>query len=335
MKKNTNTHRITRTTVCIALMLGYGINVMAQEGKTNHAHVGIIYPLSTNGKTAPADTNNLSLHLIAGISQQENTCLIAGVSGVVKGNAYGTMVSGVSNHVGGSAKGVQIAGVLNQIKQDAEGAQIAGLINHSGRSKGIQIAGLMNKSGDATTQVAGLINVAKRVKGVQLAGLVNIAEQSDYPIGILNIIKEGELQVGLTVDEGSSTMVTLRSGGRVLYGILGLGYNFKYEEARYALEGGIGAHLVSAGAFRLNVELATAAMTNFEDGVYGKQRLGVLAGFRITPGIELFAGPTFNHLLFESGQQDIRNGHYLWNWDGDDVSNGFFVGGLVGLQFSL
>jgi len=335
MEKNTNTHGIIRTTVCIALMLGHGINVRAQEGKTNHAHVGIIYPLSTNGKTAPADTNDLSLHLIAGISQQENTCLIAGVSGVVKGNAYGTMVSGVSNHVGGSARGVQVAGVLNQIKHDAEGAQIAGLVNQSGVSKGIQIAGLMNKSGDATTQVAGLINVAKRVKGVQVAGFLNIAAQSDYPIGVLNIIKDGERLVGLTIDEDGNSLVALRSGGRVLYGILGLGYNVKYEEARYVLEGGIGAHLVSAGAFRLNAELATAAMTNFENGVYGKQRLGVLAGFRITPGIEVFAGPTFNHLLFESDQPDVRNGHYLWNWDGDDVRNGFYLGGLVGLQFSL
>src|SRR3546814_10826372 len=98
-----------QTMVCVALMIGYGITAAAQEGKTNQAHVGIIYPLSTNGKTAPTDTNNFSLHLIAGVSQQENGCLIAGVSGVVKGSAYGTMISGISNHVGGNTNGVLIA----------------------------------------------------------------------------------------------------------------------------------------------------------------------------------------------------------------------------------
>ena len=335
MDKYTNTRGAIQVMACMMLLLGCAIGAFAQKGKTNQAHVGIIYPLSTNGKTAPADTNNFSLHVIAGVSQQENNCLIAGVAGIVKGDAKGTMISGVYNQVGGHAKGVQVAGLINRIQHDAEGAQIAGLLNQSGRSHGIQIAGLMNRSGDATTQVAGLVNVAKRVSGVQIAGLINIAEQSDYPIGILNFIKEGEQQLGIAVDAEGSTTVALRSGGRVLYGILGVGYNFKHEEARYLVEAGIGAHLVSAGAFRLNAEVTSAAMTNFEDGVYGKQRLGVLAGFRITPGIELLAGPTLNHLVSESDQTDLRDGRYLWSWDGDDVHSGFFVGGLVGVQFSL
>lgn len=335
MEKKNSTRCVFQAMALAILMSGVITDVFAQKGKSNLTHIGLIYPLSTNGKTAQLDTNDFSLHLIAGISRQENNFLIAGVAGIVKGDAKGTMISGVYNQVGGHAKGVQVAGLINRIQQDAEGAQIAGLINQSGRAQGIQIAGLMNRSGDATTQVAGLVNVAKRVSGVQVAGLINIAEQSDYPIGILNFIKEGEQQIGIAVDEEGSTTVALRSGGRVLYGIVGLGYNFKHEEARYVVEAGIGAHLVSAGAFRLNAEVASAAMTNFEDGVYGKQRLGVLAGFRITPGIELFAGPTLNHLLTESDQTDLRDGRYLWSWDGDDVHSGFFVGGMVGVQFSL
>src|SRR5690606_38643585 len=166
MEKNTNTPGMIRIAICIALVISYSITGSAQTGKTNQAHVGIIYPLSTNGRTAPADTNNLSLHLIAGISQQENACLIAGVSGVVKGNAYGTMASGISNHVGGHTSGVLVAGLLNQVTQKAHGTQLAGFINITGQSEGFQAAGLINKSGDAHTQVAGLINIAKRVEGV-------------------------------------------------------------------------------------------------------------------------------------------------------------------------
>src|SRR5690606_37822631 len=277
-------------------------------------------PLSTNGKAAPADTNNLSIHLIAGISQQENACYVAGGSGVVKGNVYGTMVSGISNHVGGDASGMLVAGLMNQVK---------------GKMRGLQVAGLINKSDDASMQVAGLINIAKRVEKVQVAGLINIAEQSDYPIGLLNIIRDGEMALGLTVDEEGGSVLALRSGGNVLYGIVGLGYNLKHQEARYQLECGLGAHLITANAFRMHAELASTAMTNFEDGVYGKQSLRILGCWHITPYVELIAGPTFNHLLFDADQTDIRSGRYLWQSHGDDVFNGLYFGGIVGLQFSL
>jgi len=335
MEKSKNTQRIVRTVVCTMVMSGCIAGLSGQERKAIPAHVGIIYPLSTNGRTAPSDTNDFSLHLIAGISQQENAFLLAGVSGFVRGNAHGTMISGVSNHIGNEANGVQVAGVLNHIRHHARGIQIAGLINRTGDAQGFQLAGLLNKAGDANTQVAGLVNVAKKVKGVQLAGLINIAEESDYPIGVLNIIKEGEIQLGLAVDETGGALVTFRSGGKVLYGLLGIGYHFGHEEARYMLEGGIGAHVVATGAFRLNVELASAAMTHFDDGVYGKQSARVLAGYRITPRLEVFAGPTFNHLLFEVDQPDIRDGRYLWQWHGADMFNGCYLGGIAGLQFSL
>jgi len=335
MAKNNNPLISVRLLASTLWMVMLSMHVAAQHGKTNHAHVGILYPLSTNGKTACLDTNKFSLHLVAGISQQENTLLIAGVSGIVKGNAYGTLVSGVSNHVGKEAEGVQVAGVLNHIGEHAQGVQIAGLINSTGSADGIQIAGLMNKAGNANTQIAGLINVSKKVKGVQIAGLINIAEESSYPIGVLNIIKEGEMQLGLATDESGNAMVTLRSGGKVMYGLLGIGYHFGYDEARYAVEAGLGAHLLTAKAFRLNAELASTAMTNFEDGVYGRQSLRILAGYRITPRFEVFAGPTLNHLMFESDQPDIRDNRYLWTSHGDDVFNGCYLGGIVGVQFSL
>ncbi|PPL00678.1 hypothetical protein [Parapedobacter indicus] len=335
MAKNNNSLISVRLLACTLLTFMLSAHVAAQHGRTNHAHVGIIYPLSTNGKTAASDTNKFSLHLLAGISQQEDALLIAGISGIVKGNAYGTLVSGISNHVGKEADGVQVAGILNHIDGRAQGVQIAGLVNSTGNAQGLQIAGLMNKAGNANTQVAGLINVAKKVKGAQIAGLINIAEESDYPIGILNIIKEGEMQLGLATDEGGNAMVTLRSGGKVMYGLLGIGYHFGYEEARYVIEAGLGAHLITAKAFRLNAELASAAMTNFEEGVYGRQSLRVLAGYRIVPRFEVFAGPTFNHLMFENDQPDIRDNRYLWTSHGDDVFNGFYLGGIVGVQFSL
>ncbi len=335
MNPSKYTRSATLGVVFSLFMVGQTVELSAQQGKTNLAHIGIVYPLSTNGTTAALDTNDFSLHAIAGVSQQENRLLIAGVAGVVKGDAHGVMVSGVSNHVGNDATGIQVAGLLNRIGHRADGAQLAGLVNLAGHTRGIQVAGLLNRSGNVTTQVAGLINVAAKVEGIQLAGLINIAEESDYPIGLINIIKQGEMQLGITLDELGTSLVAFRSGGRVLYGILGAGYNFKHEEVRYVVEAGIGAHLVRSRAFGLRAELASAAMTSFEDGVYGKQGFRALAGFRITPKLELFAGPTFNHLISTSGQPEIQGRRYLWQWHGEDTTSGFFVGGLVGLQFSL
>src|SRR5690606_15286384 len=102
------------------------------------------------------------------------------------------MMFRITSHGGGNTTGGLVAGLLNQVK---------------GQAKCIHVAGVVNKSGDAHMQIAGLINIARRVEGVQLAGLVNIAEQSDYPIGLINIIRDGERTIGLTVDETGGSML--------------------------------------------------------------------------------------------------------------------------------
>jgi hypothetical protein len=49
---------------------------------------------------------------------------------------------------------------------------------------------------------------------VQIAGFINIADSSDYSIGIINIIRQGEKGIGVSVDETKTAMVSFRSGGR-------------------------------------------------------------------------------------------------------------------------
>ncbi|WP_118950603.1 hypothetical protein [Taibaiella helva] len=351
----------------------------AQGTKARPAHVGFIYPLSTNGTEAPQLTNNFSMHVLAGVSWQENAFCLSGISSVVKHEAHGVMISGILNHVQHKARGAQMAGVLNYIKGNAEGAQLAGLANISGSAdgaqlaglanitkdaRGLQMAGFANKAGnsdaqvagfgniarnsdavqvagfinvakDAHTQVAGFINVAKKVSGVQVAGFINIAEESNYPIGLVNIIKNGEKQIGVSIDESASTMVTFRSGGKVLYGILGAGYNFKDEEARYVLEGGLGAHIAISKSFRINLETVTMAMSDLQHDVYMKSALRILAAYKIANRLEFFAGPSFNHLNYERGQTDIRDDHYLWKNRGKNHINGLYFGAIAGVQFNL
>lgn len=354
----------------------------AQEDTTSTArpaHLGLIFPLSTNGVDAPKVSNNFSLHLLAGVSREERAFCLSGISSVVRENVSGILISGIYNQVGDHANGVQIAGMVNVIGKEAEGVQLAGFVNVSGNANGAQIAGFTNVSKnmdgaqiagfansgkdadvqvagfsnvakhsdalqlagfiniarEAGTQVAGFINVARKVKGVQVAGLINIAEESDYPIGLINIIKNGEKQLGLSIDEAGTSMLTFRSGGKVLYGILGAGYNFENDNARYAVEGGMGAHFVFNKYFRTNLEVTAATLSDLQYDVYMKSSAKLLAAFKIANRIEIFAGPSFNYLGYERGQADIRNDHYLWHERSNNHLNGVYIGVTGGIQVNL
>ena len=351
----------------------------AQEVKPRPAHVGFIYPLSTNGTDAPECTNRFSFHVLSGVSRNETAFCLSGISGVVRQNAHGAMISGITNIVGNNLEGVQVAGIFNLARKEANGAQVAGFANVAGdvhgaqvagfantsrNTEGAQVAGFLNKAksadvqiagfaniarsteaaqvagfanisrGDAGSQVAGFINIARKVKGVQVAGLINIAEESDYPIGLINIIKNGEKQIGASIDESGVSMLTFRSGGRYLYGIIGAGFNFKEDNARYALEGGIGFHLPIARHFRTNIEMTAGALSDLEHNVYFKSGLRVLAGYKIANRFEIFAGPTLSNLSYEREQDDIRD-NYLWQHKGNSNVNGMYIGVTGGIQVNL
>ncbi|MCD8539967.1 MAG: hypothetical protein LRY55_09515 [Leadbetterella sp.] len=146
-----------------------------QTDTLQKAHVGFIYPLSSNGRNAVQVSNDFSLHLLSGISKNENALSIAGISNRIKKDARGVQIAGLFNQTGNSAHGVQIAGLGNFIKNEAKGLQIAGLTNISGPAE-MQISGLINLAEDTDgLQIAGLVNKAGHVKGVQVGGLVNLA----------------------------------------------------------------------------------------------------------------------------------------------------------------
>jgi len=378
--------------ISIALILFcFSIVANAQDTLKRPAHIGFIYPLSSNGIQAPDAENGISFHILAGVSLQEDAFCLSGLSSIVKGNADGAIISGLYNHVGYNGHGFQLAGIANyngnnfrgvqlsgisNISRTSRGAQIAGITNiadsaaglqMSGlvniahnvngaqlsgflnmsdaaavqvggfanitkRSEAVQVAGFINTGDTVATQVAGFINVARKVKGLQLAGFINIAEESDYPVGIVNIIKNGEKMIGVSIDEMGTSLISLRSGGRVLYGILGAGYNFNKDKARYALEGGLGAHFPVGEYFRFNTELTFASLSDLKDNVYFKSTARVTAGLKLGNRIELFAGPSFNYMGYEKDQQDIRD-HYLWNEKNGEQFNGLFIGGIAGVQF--
>lgn len=333
-----------------ALVVHKDVQAQAQTRPLKHApaHVGLVYPLSTNGRQAKEYSNNFSLHAIAGVSGAETGIALSGFALVIKDSASGLQASGFANYIGHTARGVQLAGFMNTVRDTAAGVQAAGFLNSTGSSKGVNMAGFINVSGDAGTriggfmnyakdvkgiQAAGFINVAKKVKGVQIAGFINIADSSEYPIALINIIRHGEKSIGLSTDETLTNMVTFRSGSRKLYGILGVGYNGKDHKDLYAWEGGMGAHFNIARNFRLNTELVGMGLTDFKSGDYFRASLRALPTLRLGHRVELFAGPSFNYMRSEKGKGAGLVTHYAWSEkESSGVMHGLWFGATGGMS---
>ncbi|HLW20392.1 MAG TPA: hypothetical protein VKX33_08715 [Cyclobacteriaceae bacterium] len=344
------------------------------------AHIGFVYPISTNGVEAASYTNNFSVHAIAGVSGGETGLALYGIGGIIKGDAKGVIASGVWSNVDGAIEGVQMSGIFNtagnaskgtqfagvlnstdgntpvqmagvlnkavevtaiqasgvaNLSKTLDGVQISGVTNFSGKVKGSQIAGVVNVAdGVEGFQLAGVVNKAKTVKGVQLAGLLNIADSSDYPIALINLIKDGERRIGISTDEALNTVVSFRSGGRKLYGILGLGTNLNYSPRQYGFESGFGLKLVDNRPFRLDVEALNVFLTDFHGLEYNKSGIRLLPSLALSDNIQLYAGPSVNYTVHNMDDADLVK-LPLWEKNPRDLHKSIHLGYTFGVQVKL
>lgn len=351
------------------LILAYcsqSFNAFSQENDKG-INIGFIYPISTHGTNAKACTNVFSLNAIAGVSREEKNFSLSGISNIIRENAHGFQAAGFSNHIGGfadgfqvagfmnkyeSAKGFQLAGFTNIAKSNVTGFQLAGFLNTAHDRNGLQIAGFTNIANDVSgqqlagfinvaenvkgNQIAGFINIAKKVKGVQLAGFINIADSSDYPIGIINLVKSGEQSIGLSTDDNLTTLLSFRSGGSKLYGIIGLGSNLKNSKDIYSVQFGLGAHLITANSFRLNTELTTIMLQNFKRGEFTKYSLSVMPAVKFSRRLELFAGPSINYINTNTTEGKELIDRFVWsNTNRNNHLNGLYIGYAAGIHLML
>src|SRR5690606_22186763 len=169
--------------------------------------------------------NQVSLNIIGGHTAGVNGVDVGGVFNVNQQDARYFQTAGLFNLVGRNVEGVQVAGASNMVVREVLGMQVAGVSNRAADVTGAQLSGVFNVAADVRGfQMTGIANVAGRVQGVQLAGLINIADSSDYPIGLVNLVKNGNRSIGIGLGEASMALLTFRSGGRTLYGLLGVGY---------------------------------------------------------------------------------------------------------------
>lgn len=249
------------------------------------------------------------------------------------GNLRGVQLGGIVD-IAKNTEGVQLAGIVNTAR-DMNGVQCAGIANIGGSISGIQAAGIFNTSRDMHgVQAAAIFNLARDVDGLQI-GLVNIARDNDYPIGLLNIIRNGELTPGIGFDEMANLSVMFRSGGRVFYGILGAGINLR-DRNKYVVEGGIGAHINCASWFRINNELKSSSLSDFSEEALFTAGYSLLPTFRIGKRVELYAGPSFNYC--NGREADLRKllpYKTLYERTTGERTSALYIGYTAGIQIAL
>ncbi len=339
---------------CTFLLL-FCLNLAAQtdETKKSAVHISFFPPLSTHGAQASQYTNDFSFSIIAGISRNENAFAFASVSNMIINDAKGIQFAGVFNYIGNDARGLEFSGVTNIVRNNFSGLQFTGVMNLAQEMTGLQFAGVMNKSeyikgfqlvgvGNIAADVDGMqfsavFNKARKVRGVQFAAILNIAEESDYSIGLINIIKNGDMGIGLTYNESGSTVASFRSGGRVMYGILGVGFNHKAKKEKFVTEGGFGAHIPVVDWFRFNTELVATSITSFSDDNALHAGFRLLPSFKVLPHLEIFGGPSINFMTTNNPEnhKDMFPKHNIWKSSKEHRLSQVFLGYTVGTQFTF
>lgn len=353
----------------IMLFVAVGVIFVASAqtaGKKRSAlHVSFCPPLSTHGAQAAGYSNKVSFNVLTGVSRDEECFTFGGLANIIYRNANGLQFAGLVNYVGHDGRGVLFGGLTNLVGNNYCGLQFAGLFNTATGLRGMQFAGLLNVAdgmkgvlfgglanvcgradgfqfgglGNIATDVSGmqfggLFNVARRVNGVQFAGLVNVADSCDYPLALLNIIRKGEYALSIMYNETGSVMLTLRTGGRVTYGILGIGYNYKTRSNGFTTEGGFGIHINVTRWLRVNQEIKGGVCNNFSDDPTFYTNYALLPAFRLNPHFELFGGPSLNYLQSDDpANTRLFPSHSLWKRFGDSVLKQIYIGYQVGMQY--
>jgi hypothetical protein len=258
-----------------------------------------------------------------------------GVANYAKGDIEGVQV-GVVSVGGGALDGAQVS-VVNALTGSVTGNQTAVVNFASANVQGAQL-GVVNVSGGSVDGAqVGTTNVATgQVHGVQV-GVVNYADVSDYPVGVVSIVRHGRTSVDGWATEAGIGMVGVRHGGRVMHNVYGVGYRVG-QTAGWSFALGLGARAQLAPKFHLDIE-ATAYWVQRgqpfdQDAQIGS--LGASFGYALTPVFGLFAAPTLNVLVTNDKElAGIAPGWATTLYDDPTVTVRAWPGATLGLRAAL
>lgn len=219
----------------------------------------------------------------------------------------GVQLSGIVGYLGEGIRGVQFAGIGGVALGDVRGVQLSGIGGVAmGSVRGVQASGIGNVAlGEFKgLQVAGIGNfVMGKVDGIQI-GLVNVAEDSDFSLGLINVMYKGRTHIDLWGTEAGFGFAALKHGGKYWHSIYSVGMRPASEDGAYALGLGLGMHLPLNPRIFLDVDALVYKVNDEEtvwDDINTLTTVRALAGFRITEDIAVFAGFQGNVLATNKG----------------------------------
>jgi hypothetical protein len=226
----------------------------------------------------------------------------AGVFNIVDDEFSGAQTAGVVNVVGGGFVGAQLAGVANVAGGWSTGAQLAGVVNVAERMSGLQLSGVVNAADEFSGAQIGLVNITGRGSGVQL-GLVNIADDMDYPIGLVSIVGNGMFHADVWATDFAPMNLGIKAGSRRIYNVFMVGWRPDGAEPRLYAGLGIGGH-IPLNDFFVDIDVLSHGVYRdpqwFEEG--GADLLSSLrltGGWQFTDFLAVTAGPTLNVSIFD------------------------------------
>ena len=314
---------------------GYGIAVTGVSNTVMQSYKGIQIAGVANYSGSGV---GMQIAGVTNINNGDNIgAQISGVANINNGAAMGLQISGVTNINNGSFIGLQLSSVANINNGAAMGLQISGVTNiNNGSFIGLQLSSVANIAGDVKgMQLSAVMNKAKKVKGVQFATLLNIAEESNFPIAFINIIKNGKMGVALSYDNMNNTMLSFRSGGKYTYGILGVGYNNKVNDgSNIVAEAGYGIHIPITNWLEINNEFKATSLGFSNDKVCYNASYLLAPSFTFLNHFNVFGGANFNYLYSNYvNSEDLFPNNCLLEKDNSDNKQRMFIGYQIGLQY--
>ena len=266
-----------------------------------------------------------------------------GVQLAVGANLTGQRMTGLQtavgfNYAGADLRGAQISVGANVTQEHVSGLQLTTGVNYGPAIQGAQI-GIVNIGGQVDGAQIGLVNIAGGVKGAQI-GLVNVADDSSAPVGLLNVIKNGQHHLDLWSSDSAPVNLGVKLGGRHVYTVLTAGFEASDGKQRWLAGLGIGGHVPIADRFYLEPELITWHVNEgwtLTTDTNSLSSLRLIGGYRVHRDLSVFAGPTLNLLVTRVGDGEgfgLIRGTRLTS-EGSDTTVRAWPGFVAGFQILM
>jgi hypothetical protein len=206
------------------------------------------------------------------------------------------------------ASALEIAGGLN-LTEGLVGAQLAPLNLSLGDVSGVQIGaidfgrdlrgaqlGAVNIASAVDGAQLGAVNVGRRVRGAQV-GVINVAEDSDFSLGLVSIVRRGRLHLDVWGAETGMLTAALQHGGRYFHNFYGVGIRPLDGQTRLSFTLGFGGHIPVGQTFFVDLDTLASSVHRTDDFAGRTALLAqvrAMVGARVTRGLALLIGPSYN-----------------------------------------